>query len=111
VHRLYIDPLGELPAHQVSGLTFAALYLPYVWAVDRRYPTPSARSALGGGVAWAAGAVAFDALVGHYLAGDSWADVRRAYDLGQGRIWSLVVLLIAAGPLLARGLRQRRART
>jgi hypothetical protein len=108
VHRLYIDHLGELSAHQVSGLTFAALYLPYVNWFERRRPIATGRDAAGLGLAWAAGAVTFDALVGHYLAGDTWADVVRSYDLSQGRIWSLVVLLIALGPTMVRAVHRRR---
>jgi hypothetical protein len=104
IHRTYINALGELPAHQVSGITFAALYAPYVLAVQKRRPFPDDRTALAVGGAWAAGAMAFDTLVGHYLAGDSWADVLRAYNLSEGRIWTLVLALIAAGPIAARHL-------
>jgi hypothetical protein len=108
VHRLYARRLGELRAHQVSGLTFAGMYVPYVLTAARRHPLRTRRAAFGVGVAWAAGAAAFDAGVGHFLARDDWRTVLEAYDLRRGRIWGAVVLLIAAGPALARSIRRRR---
>jgi hypothetical protein len=110
IHRTYIGALGELRAHQVSGVTFIALYAPYIWLVERRRPLPSASISLAVGVSWAAAAAAFDALVGHYLAGDSWADVARDYDMSEGRIWAAVVLAIALGPAAARATRPARPR-
>jgi hypothetical protein len=101
LHRLYSGPLGELRAHQLSGATFVAMYALYLRAVSRRWQLRHARTAARVGVVWAAGAVAFDTLVGHYLAGDSWGDVTREYDLRRGRIWGLVVLAIAVGPVVA----------
>jgi len=52
IHRLYTGPLGEQRAQQLSGLTFAMLSAPYVGAVDHRWPTRTARAAVGIGMVW-----------------------------------------------------------
>jgi hypothetical protein len=61
------------------------------------------------GAGWAAATVAFEFVFGHYVNGDSWQTLRAAYDLTQGRLWTVDVLLIAAAPAAARAWRLHRS--
>ena len=104
---VYADRLGETAAGNVSVATLIALVALYVAALDRRWPLPSRRTALGIGAAWAGLTVAFEFGFGHWVAGDSWAELAGQYDVLAGRTWLLVVAWIAAAPATIRALRVR----
>ena len=96
---LYERRLGERAAHQVSTFTLIALLAGYMGALERRRPIPRRRDALAVGAGWTAATVAFELGFGHYVAGEPWSELARDYDLGEGRLWSLVLLWMALGPL------------
>ena len=99
---LYERRLGERAAHQVSTFTLIALLAGYLRALEQRWPIPSRREALAVGAGWSAATVAFEFGFGHYVAGEAWSDLLRDYDLGDGRLWSLVLLWLAVGPAVVR---------
>ena len=105
---LYARSLGEDRAHQVSTATLVAALVPYTRAVDRRWPIPTAGTATGIGVTWAALTVAFEFGFGHYVAKQSWDTLLADYHLRRGRLWPLVLVATAAAPAAARTLRLRR---
>ena len=45
LHRVYEQPLGELRAHQLSGVTLLLLLAPWAARTQRRHPLASARAA------------------------------------------------------------------
>jgi hypothetical protein len=102
VHRAYEPTLGVLPAEQLSNATLLAVVLPWAVLVDRRHPTSSTREAISVGVMWGALTVAFEFLGGHYINGDSWETLIRAYDVTAGHLWPLAVAGIVLAPLSAR---------
>ena len=104
---LYARSLGEDRAHQVSTATLVAALVPYTRAVDRRWPIPTAGTATGIGVTWAALTVAFEFGFGHYVAKQSWQTLLADYDLRRGRLWPLVLVATAAAPAAARASRRR----
>ena len=104
---VYADRLGETAARHVSVATLIALLALYVAALDRRWPLPSRRIALRVGAAWAGVTVAFELGFGHWVAGDSWAELAGQYDVLAGRTWVLVLAWIAVAPAVLRALRVR----
>ena len=98
----YKDRVGEETAHYISTATLLALLSLYMAKLQRRWPIPSSEEALRIGAAWAALTVGFEFGFGHYVAGDSWADLRAQYDVTDGKIWILVPLLMAIAPSAAR---------
>jgi hypothetical protein len=108
IHRAYEQPLGELRAHQLSGVTLLLLLAPWAARTQRRHPLTTARAAVEAGAVWAGCTVAFEFLFFHYVGGQSWAQLLHDYDLTQGRIWGLVVCGIALAPALARAASFRR---
>ena len=46
---------------------------------------------------------------GHYVEGDSWAELLDNYDVTVGNLWILILLWIAAGPATVRAIAAKRA--
>lgn len=102
VHRAYEPALGVLPAEQLSNVTLLAVVLPWAVVVDHRHPTSSTREAMEAGALWGALTVAFEFLAGHYVNGDSWETLVRAYDVSAGHLWPVAVAGIVLAPAAAR---------
>lgn len=96
---LYARRVGERSAHQISTATIIALLAGYFVALDRRWPLRSRREALGAGAGWLALTVAFEFGFGHWVAKEDWSELLADYDLSRGRLWSLVLVWTALGPL------------
>ena len=45
--------------------------------------------------------IAFECLFGHYVMGLSWQSIWADYNVFQGRLWPLVLIVTLFGPLLA----------
>jgi hypothetical protein len=98
----YKEEVGESTATQISVAPLIALLALYFWALQRRWPLATRRDAVAMGAIWVVLSVLFEFGFGHYVEGDSWADLRRNYDVTAGNLWILILLLIAAGPATAR---------
>ena len=108
LHRAYEPALGTLPAEQLSNATLLAVVVPWAFVVDGRHPTSSNGEALRAGLTWGALTVAFEFVGGHYLTGDSWSTLLRAYDVTAGHLWPAAVVGVTLAPLAARWWRVRR---
>jgi hypothetical protein len=102
---LYVDRAGELAGHQISTATALALFAAYFWALDRRWPIPTARRALAIGGTWVGITVLFELGFGHWVDGKSWAELAEQYDLATGHVWLLVLVWLGLGPAAVRALR------
>lgn len=96
---LYGRRMGERTAHQISTATILVLLGAYFAALDRRWPLPTRREALGAGAGWLALTTAFEFGFGHWVAHEEWSELVADYDLSRGRLWSLVPAWTALGPL------------
>lgn len=95
----YTGALGTDNAHRLSSFTLSAMVLGYYAWLDRRWG-PTAREALRMGFAWVAIAVSFEFIVGHYVNGTSWSKLLEDYNIFRGRLWPMVLAVIAFGPWL-----------
>jgi hypothetical protein len=68
--RQHNDDAGERTAGQISTGTLIALLALYFWALDRRWPIPTTRSALTIGAAWVVMTIVFEFGFGHYVDSD-----------------------------------------
>jgi hypothetical protein len=57
------------------------------------------------GVGWTIATIAFEFLFGHYVMGLAWESLWADYNIFQGSLWPLVLLVTWLGPLLARKIR------
>ena len=106
----YKDEVGERAAGQISTGTLIAILTLYFWALDRRWPILTNRSALTIGAAWVVMTIVFEFGFGHYVDGDSWSELLENYNVAAGSLWILVVVWIGLGPLAIRTMRDRRNR-
>jgi hypothetical protein len=106
---LYDKSLGELRAHQLSTAIAMALFSSYITLLDRRWPIATARDAARIGADWVVLTAAFEVIFGHYVAGTSWRNLLRDYNVSEGRVWSLVLLTLGVAPSVARMARIRRS--
>ncbi|HET7518522.1 MAG TPA: hypothetical protein VFN05_12650 [Actinomycetes bacterium] len=104
----YKQVLSEPAAHQLSTATLLMLMTAYIWTLERRWPIPTSRSALGIGGSWALLTILFELGFGHYVVGDSWSSLLQAYNLADGQVWAAVPLWTLLGPEVIRRLRGRR---
>jgi hypothetical protein len=104
----YKQVTGELAAHQLSTATLLALMAAYLWALEGRWPIRTSREAFTIGGSWAVLTILFEFGFGHYVVGDAWSSLLRAYNLADGRVWAAVPLWVLVGPELIRRLRARR---
>ena len=102
--RTYGRHWGEASAHRVSTGTLIAALLPYMRWLERRAPLPGNAAAVGVGVSWAVLTVVFEFGLGR-ARGLSWAQAAADYNLARGRLWPLVLVALAFGPVVARKLR------
>lgn len=107
---IYEGHVGDLQAHQVSTATLLAVFALYVWMLQRRWPIQTARTALAIGAAWAVLTLTFEFGFGHYVVGQSWAELLEAYNLANGRLWVLVPLWTLVAPAVMRAIKQPRSR-
>ena len=103
---VYADHVGDLTANQISGATLVALLTAYFWALDGRWPIPTARLAGEIGATWVLLTVAFEFFFGHYADGKSWSELLENYDLAGGHLWILVLVWIGVGPAVIRRMRR-----
>ena len=105
----YKDEVGESAANQISVAPLIALLGLYFWIVQRRWPLATTRGALSVGAIWVVLSVLFEFGFGHYVEGDSWAELLHNYDVSQGNIWILILLWIAVGPTIVRAVTAERS--
>jgi hypothetical protein len=103
--KFLVPGLGPLGGRAVGtllvGLIIFGLIYAYVGKITGA--TPVALFKLGAG--WTMATIAFEFLFGHYVMGHSWDSLWADYNIFQGRVWPLVLLVTLVGPLLARKIR------
>jgi hypothetical protein len=105
---IYERHVGDLRAHQISTATLLGIFAVYVWMLQRRWPIETNQAALAVGAIWAMLTLAFEFGFGHWVVGQSWAELLEAYNLGDGRVWVLVPLWTLIAPATIRALQQPR---
>jgi hypothetical protein len=92
--------ITELRAHQISTCLGLLLLGAYIWVVIRLWPPKSPKETLVVGLIWLIFTIAFEFLVGHYLAGHSWGRLFRDYNILAGQVWVLVLIWVAVAPYI-----------
>ena len=96
---------GELPAHQISVVSGSLGLLGVTWLSFRHQAVEERdRTLLGVGLAWLIGTIGFEFGFGHFFDGKTWSELFHDYNVFQGRLWPLVLLVIFAAPLATKRL-------
>ena len=93
-----IPQFGETAGRVVSTVILSALVAATTWFTIRWIAPYTRRDAVLIGVMWVALTLGFEFLAGHYLFGNTWNALLADYDLRRGRIWILVVVVVAIAP-------------
>ncbi len=103
--KFLVPGLGPLGGRALGTLLVALIIfgLIYAYVGTIKGATPVALFKLGAG--WTMATIAFEFLFGHYVMGLAWESLRADYNIFQGRLWPLVLIVTLFGPLLARKLR------
>ena len=93
--------LGVKAAHVVSTLLLAGFILGATALTIGWIAPASTSGALEVGALWLLLTVAFEFLAGHFLFRKPWSVLLADYDLGQGRLWVLVLVVTALAPWIS----------
>jgi hypothetical protein len=104
---LLIPRIGAAAGRAVSSLLLSAFILGVTWLTIEWIGPSSSRDAWRVGVLWVVLTLAFEFLGGHYLFGSPWPNLLADYNLFQGRIWVLVLIVTAIAPRLCAPSRRR----
>jgi hypothetical protein len=106
IRKLWLVPLwGDLRAHQISFITGSLLILTIATIFVPWLKISSLSQSIGVGVFWMLLTVVFEVGLGRLRFGYSWAQIAADYNLLQGRLMSLGLVLLILAPLLATKIR------
>jgi len=100
-----IPRLGPLAGRAVGTLLVAAIIFWLIYAYLAKLTEASQASLLKLGLFWTIATIMFEFLFGHYAMGHPWQSIWADYNVFQGRLWPLVLIVTLLGPLFARKLR------
>jgi len=106
---LFIGRMSELHAHQLSTVSGIILFGVIIWGLHRMWPLASAAQAWTVGVVWLALTLAFEFLFFHYVGGKSWEALLNDYNILEGRLWPLLLLLVMIAPYVMHRVGRRSA--
>lgn len=93
--------LGDTIGRAISTVLLCILILCVAWlSIGWIRPANSYQALTVGGM-WLLLTLAFEFLVGHYGFGKPWTILLADYDISQGRIWVLALIVTFCAPLLA----------
>jgi hypothetical protein len=99
VRELWIIPdIGEVAGRAVSTVILCALVLLLPWLTIGWIRPIASADAMKIGALWLVLTLAFEFLVGHYLFRKSWAVLLEDYNVAQGRIWVVVLVVVLLAP-------------
>jgi hypothetical protein len=102
-----IPALGDRPAHLISFVTGSILILTIATLCIRWLKARSATQLLRIGLLWVLLMLGFEISLGRFVLGYSWERILADYNLVQGGLMPIGLVLVLFSPLIATQLRQR----
>jgi hypothetical protein len=96
-----VPRLGHPWALLISGFLLSCCILAIAYLTVTRLRISNSGQLLALGCIWLLLTLLFEFGFGHFLQGKSWSELRGAYQFENGNLWSLVLLVVLFGPLLA----------
>ena len=103
--RFLVPGLGPVGGRVLGTLLVGAIIFGLIYAYAGRLKGAPRVSLFNLGLFWTMATVAFEFLFGHYVMGHSWDSLWADYNVFQGRLWPLVLIVTLFGPLLAQKIR------
>jgi len=96
-----VPKLGLGLARAISTILLSALILVFGWAVTPWIGPATLQDAWVIGALWVTLTLAFEFLGGHFLFGKPWPELLADYNVFEGRIWVMVLVVTMLTPALA----------
>jgi len=97
----YQQFMTEQAANQLSCLSGSSLFLLYTILLGKFFRLYSAAHALFAGLLWLAMTIAFEFTFGRLFLLAPWEKLLHEYNIFDGRLWSLVLLVVFVSPYLS----------
>ncbi len=107
VRTLYLVPVvGDLPSRQIGVATGSILILVIVWVTLPWLGAVGRRQWFGVGALWVVLMIAFEVALGRWVIGYSWSRIGADFNLADGGLLPLGLLVVLLAPWLAARLRR-----
>ena len=103
--RLLVPGLGPLGGRALGTLLVGVIIFGLIYAYIGKLKGVTQVYLVKLGLFWTILTIMFEFLFGHYAMGHSWQSLWADYNVFQGRLWPLVLMVTLFGPLLARKIR------
>ena len=99
----FLEPsVGDRRARQIAVLTGSIIVLTIALLTTAWIAPPTAMAALWVGLGWVVATVAFELLFGRYVAGLSWSRLLEDFNIAQGGLMPIGLLVMLLAPWIAR---------
>jgi hypothetical protein len=103
--KFLVPGLGPLVGRALGTLLVAVIIFGLIYAYIGKLKGATQVSLVKLGLFWTMATIAFEFLFGRYVLGLSWELLWADYQVFQGRLWPLVLIVTLLGPLLAKKIR------
>jgi hypothetical protein len=103
--RFLVPGLGPLAGRALGTLLVGVIIFGLIYAYIGKLKGATQASLFKLGLGWTTATIAFEFLFGHYVMGHTWDSLWDDYNIFQGRLWPLVLIVTLFGPLVARKIR------
>ena len=106
IRERFLEPgLGPLGGRALGTLLVGVIIFGLIYAYVGKLKGATQVSLVKLGLFWTMATIMFEFLFGHYAMGHSWESLWADYNVFQGRLWPLVLMVTLFGPLLAQKIR------
>ena len=103
--KFLVPGFGPLAGRALGTLLVGAIIFGLIYAYVGKLKGATRGSLFNLGLFWTMATIAFEFLFGRYVMGHSWDSLWADYNVLQGRLWPLVLIVTLFGPLLAQKIR------
>lgn len=103
--RFLVPGLGPLAGRALGTLLVGTIIFGLIYVYIGTLKRATRGSLFKLGLCWTTATIMFEFLFGHYVMGHSWDSLWADYNILQGRLWPLVLIVTLFGPLVARKIR------
>jgi len=103
--KLLTPIVGQLEARALGTMLVSAVIFGLICAYVSRLDGTTPGSLVRLGIFWTVLTILFEYIFSHFVLGVSWEFIGVDYNISQGRLWPLELLIILFGPLFAAKIR------
>ena len=98
---ILLPQFGEQTAHQLGTILYLIVQFIIIYLFIRKIRIKDVKTLLGIGIFWVVITIIFEFVFGHYVMGHPWQKLFADYNLFNGRLWVLVLIINIVAPLIS----------